>query len=253
MTYARAHEEKISAAELAGLVETASGRATETMERVLVAAREMLDMDVAFVAEFADEQMVFRTLGGDAESFGWREGADLPLEGTYCRRLVEGRLPSVVPDARGDERVKNLDMTREAGIGAYVGVPLRFSDGRLYGTMCALSHSPDPSLRERDAWFMRALGRLVVEQLEREELGVRNRNLAIEATGVGALLAALEARDGYTGEHSAAVVELSVAVGQRFGLSEEEDRRHRAGRVPARRGEDGGPRRDPEQAGAAQR
>jgi HD-GYP domain-containing protein (c-di-GMP phosphodiesterase class II) len=191
------------------------------MERVLVAAREMLDMEVAFVAEFADEQMVFRALGGDAESFGWREGADLPLEGTYCRRLVEGRLPSVVPDARGDERVKNLDMTREAGIGAYVGVPLRFSDGRLYGTMCALSHSPDPSLRERDAWFMRALGRLVVEQLEREELGVRNRNLAIEATGVGALLAALEARDGYTGEHSAAVVELSVAVARRLGLSEE--------------------------------
>jgi HD-GYP domain-containing protein (c-di-GMP phosphodiesterase class II) len=222
MTYARAHEEKISAAELAGLVETASGRATETMERVLVAAREMLDMEVAFVAEFADEQMVFRAFGGDAESFGWSEGAGLPLEGTYCRRLAEGRLPNVVPDARGDERVKNLDMTREADIGAYVCVPLRFSDGRLYGTMCALSHSPDPSLRERDAWFMRALGRLVVEQLEREELGVRSRNLAIEATGVGALLAALEARDGYTGEHSAAVVELSVAVACRLGLPEDE-------------------------------
>jgi GAF domain-containing protein len=60
------------------------------------------------------------------------------------RRLVEGCLPGVVPDARGDGRVMNLDITREAGIGAYVGAPLWFSDGRLYGTLCALSHSPIP-------------------------------------------------------------------------------------------------------------
>ncbi len=55
----------------------------------------------------------------------------MPLEDTYTRRVVESPLPNVVPDARGDERVKNLDMIREAGIGAYVGVPLRFFDGGL--------------------------------------------------------------------------------------------------------------------------
>jgi GAF domain-containing protein len=118
---------------------------------------------------------VFRAVGGDAESFGWSEGASVPLEGTYWKDLVEGRLPGVVPDVRSDERVRDLDITREAGIGACVGVPLRFSDGRLYGTLCVLSHSPDPSLRERDARFMMALGRLVAEQLEQEELGARNR------------------------------------------------------------------------------
>jgi hypothetical protein len=123
------------------LAESPSEHAIETVERVLIAAREMLGMDVAFVAEFDDERMLFRAFGGDAESFGWEEGASVPLEDTYCRRLVEGRLPSAVPDARGDERVKDLDMTREAGIGAYVGVPLQFSDGRLYGTLAALSHS----------------------------------------------------------------------------------------------------------------
>jgi hypothetical protein len=76
-------DEKTNGAEPVG---TASERTTETVERVLVAAREMLGMDVAFVAEFADEQMVFRAFGGDAESFGWEEGASVPLEGTYCRR-----------------------------------------------------------------------------------------------------------------------------------------------------------------------
>jgi GAF domain-containing protein len=172
MSHSRPYE-KTYAAELAGLIEMASERSTETVERVLVAAREMLGMDVAFIAEFAEERMVFRTRGGDAESYGWRKGASMPLEGTYCRGLVEGRLPSVVSDAGSDEHVKNLDITREADISAYVGVPLRFSDGRLYGTLCALSHSPDPSLEERDLRFLRVLGSLVAEQLEYEELGRR--------------------------------------------------------------------------------
>jgi len=59
-------------------------------------------------------------------------------------------------------------VTGKADIGAYVGAPIRFSDGRLYGTFCVLSHSPEPSLVERDAQFIRVLARLVAEQIERE-------------------------------------------------------------------------------------
>ncbi len=66
------------------------------------------------------------------------------------------------------------------------------------------------------------LARLVAEQLEREEIERRNRLLEAKATGAGALLAALEARDGYSGEHSQAVVGLSVAVARRLGLSEDD-------------------------------
>lgn len=205
--------------ELAGV---ASRDTPDTVERVLATARESLGMDVAFVSEFADGEQVYRVLEGDADSFGLREGKGIPLEATFCQRVVAGQLPSVIPNARKDERVRDLDVTRDADIGSYVGLPLRFSDGRLYGTLCCLSHSADPSLRERDAAFMSVLARLVAEQLEREETEAKIRRLEIRATGVGALLAALEARDGYTGDHAQAVVELSVAVAQRMGLSEEE-------------------------------
>ena len=141
------------AAKLAKLSEIASGRAHPVIERALVAAKEELGMEIAFFSEFVDERLVFRKLVGDAESFGWREGEAVPLGDTFCRLLVEGRLPSVIPDAKGDGRVSFLDVTGEAHIGSYVGVPVRFSDGRLYGTLCALSHSSDPSLKERDAQF----------------------------------------------------------------------------------------------------
>lgn len=212
-----------SAGRLAELAELASRDSFGTVASILAAAREQLGMDVALVSEFSENgRQVFRSLEGDAGSFSLHEGASIPLESSPCRRMIDGHIPNVVPDAKNDGRLNDLDVIHDVDIGSYVGLPLRFSDGRLYGTFCCLNHSPDPSLQERDARFMRVLARLVSEQLEREELESRSRRLEIRATGVGALLAALEARDGYTGEHSEAVVELSVAVARRMGLSGEE-------------------------------
>ena len=207
---------------LTELSEVASEPTPETIERALAAAKETLGMDVAFVSEFSKERMVFRKLVGDAESFGWREGQSIPLEDTFCRLLLDGLLVNVIPDARNDERVNYLDVAGEANIGCYVGVPIRFSDGRLYGTFCCLSHFPEPSLKERDAQFARVLARMVAEQLEHEELEAEKQRLAVESAGLRALLAALEARDGYSGEHSKVVVKLSTEVAQQMDLPQEE-------------------------------
>jgi hypothetical protein len=62
------------AAKLVKLSEVASERTPDIVERVLVAAKEELGMDVAFVSEFAEQRMIFRKLVGEAESFGWQEG-----------------------------------------------------------------------------------------------------------------------------------------------------------------------------------
>ena len=208
--------------EISELSKLASNRSSDLLDRILTTASEQLGMEVAFISELVEGQIVFRSLGGDAESFGFAEGVGTALEASFCRRVIEGRIPSVVQDVGEDEEVRNLGVTRESRIGSYVGVPLQLSDGRLFGTLCCMSHSPDPSLRERDVEFMNVLARLISDHIEREESESERRRLEIRATGVGALLVALEARDGYTGEHSQAVVELSMAVARRMGLSEEE-------------------------------
>jgi transcriptional regulator with GAF, ATPase, and Fis domain len=157
-------------AELSLLADVASNRAADSMERILTLTREFLNMDVSFIARFEGNRMVFHALDGDAVSFGWQEGAEVPLDGTFCQRVVGGEIPSVIPDAKADERVAHLDITREADIGSYVGIPLRFSDGRVYGTLCCLGQEPDPHLQQRDAKFMEVLARLLADQLEREEV-----------------------------------------------------------------------------------
>ena len=130
----------------------------------------------------------------------------------------------IVRKVRGFPRVNRLDttLTREADIVSYIGVPLRFSDGRVYGTLCCLSHSSDSRLQERDARFMQVLARLLADQLEREDLEAENRELEFRVTLVDMLLAALGAHDNYSEEHARAVVECSTALARRMGLSEEE-------------------------------
>src|SRR5215218_2332769 len=162
-----------AASQLTTLSEVASERIPETIEWVLEAAREELGMEVAFVSEFTEQRMVFRKLAGEAESFGWKEDESVPVDDTFCRLLLEGYIPNVISDAKADGRVNFLNVTGKADIGSYVGAPVRFSDGTLYGTFCVLSHSPEPSLAERDAQFIRVLARLVAEQIERERYLLR--------------------------------------------------------------------------------
>ena len=147
------------------------GQLPETVERLLSTVREAMEMDVAFVSEFAGDQLIFRALEGDAESFGWREGEGFPLDESYCKRVLDGRLPSVIPDARSEGRTRDLWVTSEANIGSYVAVPVVRSDGRPYGTLCCVSHRADPRLRERDLGLMEGVAREVSRQLKREGLG----------------------------------------------------------------------------------
>jgi hypothetical protein len=197
-----------------------SAPSADIVARALDAAREMLDMELAYVADTREGRQHYRYLTGDGESFGARAGRSVALEGTYCEALLAGDLAGIVTDAAHDPLVKDLDITRRGRIGAYIGVPVLFSDGSLYGTFCCLSHGPEPSLRERDLRFLGVLARLIGDQLEREERAEEHRRTAITGSSVLALLAALEARDGYTQEHSQAVVELALAVGRRLRLGE---------------------------------
>jgi HD domain/GAF domain len=211
-----------------GLFEISELAQEPSVERALSAVRQLLGMDVAYATEFADGNQVFRFVDGDPISFGVSSGYTLPLDQTYCQKILEGRLSNLIPDVRGDERANALPITAAANVGAFASVPLRFSDGRLFGTLCAASHDRKPNLGYRDLQFLLVFARMVADQLEREQLERSVQNLELQATAVGALIAAVESRDAYTGEHSQRVAEQAVAIALRLGLDESQvmDVRH---------------------------
>ena len=140
--------------------------AGESIEKSLRVARELLSMDIAWIAEFQDGKKVFRIVDGDAHSFGFYEGDALPLDRSFCQRVVQGKIPNVIGDTASEPEVCDLAVTESAGIGSYVGVPIELLDGTVYGTLCVASRRPIDALAARDADFLRGVARRVAAELE---------------------------------------------------------------------------------------
>jgi EAL domain-containing protein (putative c-di-GMP-specific phosphodiesterase class I) len=144
--------------------ETESGYAG--LRRAVEFAHRQLALDVAYVAELRDGKLRYRAVAGDGASFDIASDRARAASETYCHRLVTGEIPMVICDASADERVAGLRITRDARIGVYVGVPLRLSDGALYGTLCCLGHQPGQRIDERAVEVLSVLGELIVEDLD---------------------------------------------------------------------------------------
>jgi signal transduction histidine kinase len=130
--------------------------------RAMEAARELTGMELAYVSEFLDGDQVVAGTDGDP-SFGIAVGDRYPLETTFCQRMVDGRAPSVIPDTAAEPGI--APVYAEGHPGAYVGVPLRLPDGRLYGSFCCVSHVAEPELDARHADILRMFARLVGDQI----------------------------------------------------------------------------------------
>jgi diguanylate cyclase (GGDEF)-like protein/PAS domain S-box-containing protein len=80
--------------------------------------------------------------------------------------------------------------------------------------------APDGVPTEGEVALRRFLAALVEEVVDQERTAHNEHEAAVEITGIHALMAALEARDQYTGEHSRIVVGLARGVAERLGLNE---------------------------------
>jgi GGDEF domain-containing protein len=58
---------------------------------------------------------------------------------SICSRMVEGRGPVYAADVEAHPAYSTAPIRVQAQIGAYFGVPIRRSDGTLFGTLCAIS------------------------------------------------------------------------------------------------------------------
>jgi len=110
----------------------------------LHAVRSHLGMEVAFIAEFSEGARIFRHVDGRSEHVTLCVGDSNPLEDSYCQRVVDGRLPELIHDAAQLAEALLLPVTTELPVGAHLSVPIRFSDGALYGTFLLFS-APAPT------------------------------------------------------------------------------------------------------------
>lgn len=146
-----------------------SSAAATLAHRSLEAVRRHLGMDVAYLSEFIDEETVFREVDAPGLEALIKVGDSLPLEQVYCRHILAGRLPELIPDTGANSFASALPITAQVPIGAHVSVPIRRADGKVYGMFCCLSATPRPELNERDLHIVHAFAGLLAEDMQREQ------------------------------------------------------------------------------------
>jgi len=146
---------------------------TDAVDKVIHAIRDHLDMDVAFVSEFRQSDRVFRHVDARGRT-PIQPGDAASLETGYCQRVVDGRLPQLIPDTAGVAAAMALPETTAIPIGAHLSVPIRLANGRVFGTLCCFSFSADPSLGERDLKMIRVFAELLAGQIDRDLDGQRS-------------------------------------------------------------------------------
>ena len=189
------------------------------MDGLLAAAREALGMELAYLAELDDRALILRGVDGDRAAFGGvAPGFTLPRDHSWCHAMVAGEVPRLVTDAQASPAAAAHPFVVATGIRAYAGVPVVRADGSIYGSLCCLSRRPRPDLGERDLRYLSGLARIAAARIDHAEGAGLHRRAEVEAAAGQALIAALNARENYTAEHSEAVLELALAVAAELGM-----------------------------------
>jgi EAL domain-containing protein (putative c-di-GMP-specific phosphodiesterase class I) len=130
---------------------------------MLSLARTYLRMDVAWLAELHGDEQVLTHVEPARDITAPAGGPTATIDGSSCARVLDGRLPVVVPDSSADPVASRLSVTSELGIGAYIGVPVRTPDGSLHGMLCCVSETAQPELTVADVRVLEMLAGILGE------------------------------------------------------------------------------------------
>lgn len=149
---------------------SATSNATHSsIQAALRAAREHLGMEIAYVSEFVDDLSVFRNVDAPGKEHVAKPGDEHSLDDIYCRHILEGRLPNLIPDTSKEPLAVSLPITQAAPIGAHMSVPIFLATGDVYGMFCCVSSKPDTSLTDRDLQVLQAFADIAAQQVDMEK------------------------------------------------------------------------------------
>jgi EAL domain-containing protein (putative c-di-GMP-specific phosphodiesterase class I) len=157
--------------------------ASDRILRSLQAVRSHLGLQVAYVSQFVDDQSVFREVDAPGLEHLIKVGDSRSLDEVYCRHILNGRLPELIPDTSVEPLAAALPITKESSIGSHLSVPIILPNGEPYGMFCCIGFSPDPSLNERDLQTMRAFAEIAAFEINRElegQLVISDKRTRIE-------------------------------------------------------------------------
>ena len=128
-------------------------------DRITAIAARRFDVPIAIISIVDNDRIWFKSHHGlDAPEIGRDPG--------LCASAILSPEPHVVSDARRDPRsLANPLVAGDFGLGFYIGVPLRTSDGFNLGTLCVIDKAPR-AVDQAQIEDLKDLAAVVMDQME---------------------------------------------------------------------------------------
>jgi GAF domain-containing protein len=121
----------------------------EAFDRFARMVKSVLNVPIALVSLVTDQRQFFPGQAGLEEPLSSKR--ETPLSHSFCQHTVIDGIPKIFPDARIYAEVRDNLAIPDMGVVAYAGFPLKDSDGRVLGSLCAIDMVPRPWTKQEMA------------------------------------------------------------------------------------------------------
>jgi len=146
---------------------------------LLLIAKQSLGLSVSFLSRLDGTTQHLEVVESSVP-FLFQEGNTQRQSTSLCQAILDKKLPAVIPDLKAFPEAMKLPAARLPRIRSYVSVPVRLSDGSVYGTFCAAGLTSDKGLSKRDQSLMQVLAHAAAVIIEPD---VRDRARHAEIAG----------------------------------------------------------------------
>lgn len=142
------------------------GSFDQAAHAVLEHLHDVLGFDLWMVTRTEGENWI--VLHAADHGYGVKHGDVFRWTDSFCSRMVQGLGPRIACNSNQIPAYASAPIGRQVSIGAYVGVPLCWDDGHLFGTICAIHPTPRPEWIEDRLQLVELLARLLSSILHAE-------------------------------------------------------------------------------------
>ncbi len=100
------------------------------------------------------------------QGYGIAEGENFRWLDSFCWWMIAGKGPRIAPRSRDIPAYNSAPIGEQISIESYIGVPLLYSDGSLFGTLCAIHPEPQPDAIASKLPLVEAIAELLSRLLD---------------------------------------------------------------------------------------
>jgi signal transduction histidine kinase len=161
------HSEKIDMGQPAAADIATIGRIS-AVPAILQVIRELTGLRFAAVARVTEDSWIACAVL-DQLDFGLQVGGELDVVTTLCHEIRQSHHSVVIDNASEDPLYRDHHTPRLYQFESYISVPIYRTDGRFFGTICALDPNPAPLKSSTIQSTMVSFARMLALQIEAEE------------------------------------------------------------------------------------